>query len=71
MKACSLHDFMNELTPWLDKDFIRSASMQKDGRLVVNFLDGTKNVYSIDDCTQEQIVGVLADLEKKGIKTVI
>ena len=70
MKACSLNDFMNELSPWLDKDYIRSASMLEDGRLVVKFIDGTKNVYTIDDCSQEQIVAVLADLEKKGIKIV-
>jgi hypothetical protein len=70
MKACSLNDFMNEMTPWLDKEHIRAAELKEDGRLVVYFLDGMKNVYTIDDCNREQIVAVLADLEKKGIKTV-
>ena len=69
MKTCSLNDFMAELRPWLDKDHIRAAELQEDGRLVVYFLDGMKNVYTIDDCSREQVVAVLADLKKKGIKT--
>jgi cation transport ATPase len=70
MKTCSLNDFMNELKPWLDKEHIRAAELQEDGRLVVYFLDGMKNVYTIDDCNRDQIVAALAELKKKGIKTV-
>lgn len=68
MKTCSLHDFMNELTPWLDKDHIRAVEVDGDGHVVVNFLDGMKNVYQVDDCNREQMNGILAELMNKGIK---
>ena len=44
MKRCSLHDFMEELNPWLDGDHIRSAELAEDGRFIIHFLDGMKNV---------------------------
>ena len=68
MKTCSLHDFMEELKPWLDKDHIRKAEMDEKGHLVVHFLDGMKNVYLIDDCNASQIQGVLKELKSKGIE---
>lgn len=67
MKKCSLNDFMEELKPWLDKDHIRAAGLREDGRLVLYFLDGMKNVYEIDDCNTQQVNKVLGDLKKKGI----
>lgn len=67
MKTCSLHDFMEELKPWLDKDHIRKAVLDENGHLVVHFLDGMKNVYHIDDCNAGQIQNVLSDLKKRGI----
>ena len=68
MKTCSLNDFMGELSPWLDKEHIRSVVLDKNGHVVVYFLDGMKNVYDIDDCQWDQIKNVLDDLKKKGIK---
>lgn len=68
MKTCSLNEFMAELTPWLDKDHIRSATLDEKGRLILVFLDGMKNVYEIDDCNKSQIKGVLDDLKQKGIR---
>lgn len=67
MKTCSLHDFMNELNPWLDSDHIRTVTVDPDGAMVVHFADGMKNVYSIDDCNREQINAVLADLRQRGL----
>ena len=67
MKTCSLNDFMAELTPWLDKDHVRSAELDDNGHMIVHFMDGMKNVYDIDDCNREQVERVLADLKKKGI----
>lgn len=67
MKQCSLHDFMNELTPWLDKDHIRSAEVEGANRFILYFLDGMKNVYQVDDCNSEQVRSVVASLKKKGI----
>ncbi len=67
MKSCSLNEFMAELKPWLDKDHIRLATVDKDGLMVVHFMDGMKNIYEIDDCNREQIAAVLKDLKAKGI----
>lgn len=67
MKQCSLHDFMEELKPWLDTNHIRSAELSDEHRLIIHFLDGMKNVYHIDDCNEKQIRAVLSDLRKKGI----
>ena len=69
MKTCSLNDFMAELTPWLDKDYIRRAFMDVERRFVLEFNDGMKNVYLIDDCNEEQIKKVLKDLKKRGVAT--
>lgn len=60
---------MAELTPWLDKDYINRAYMDIERRFVLEFNDGTKNVYTIDDCNEEQIKKVLKDLKKKGVAT--
>ena len=67
MKTCSLHDFMEELKPWLDKEHIRKAEMDEKGHLIVHFLDGMKNVYVIDDCNAAQVKDVLKQLKSKGI----
>ena len=67
MKQCSLHDFMEELKPWLDTDHIRSVEVNGGDRLTIYFLDGMKNVYLIDDCTEKQIRAAVGDLKKKGI----
>ncbi|MCK5196314.1 MAG: hypothetical protein KAQ71_21060 [Desulfobulbaceae bacterium] len=69
MKTCSLNDFMAELTPWLDKDYIRRAFMDVERRFVLEFNDGMKNVYLIDDCNEDQIKKVLKDLKKRGVAT--
>lgn len=67
MKQCSLHDFMEELKPWLDTDYIRCAELGGEGRLTLYFLDGIKNVYQIDGCDEKHIGAVISDLRKKGI----
>jgi len=67
MKKCSLHDFMEELKPWLDKNHIRSGELSIDGHFIIHFLDGMKNVYQIDDCNREQVQAVISDLKRKGI----
>ncbi|MCB2182338.1 MAG: hypothetical protein KQH63_09955 [Desulfobulbaceae bacterium] len=69
MKTCSLHDFMKELSPWLDKDHIRKALIDEQGHFVIHFMDGMKNVYHVDDCNKSQINGVLKDLAARGVAT--
>lgn len=67
MKTCNLQDFMEELRPWLDKDHIKNVVLSGDGRLTLYFLDGMKNVYSIDDCNAAQMRDVLDKLRANGI----
>ena len=67
MRKCSLHDFMEELNPWLDGEHIRSAEIAENGGFIIHFLDGMKNVYQVDDCNSEQVRSVVASLKKKGI----
>ncbi len=68
MKTCSLNDFMEELRPWLDGDHVHRARIDEHGHLVLHFLDGTKNVYQLDDCSRQQVEKVLADLKRHGIR---
>lgn len=63
MKTCSLDDFMAEMKPWLDRAYIRSAFIDTSGNFVLQFLDGTQNIYSIDDCSSQQIHKVLRELK--------
>ena len=67
MKSCSMNDFMQELAPWLDKDYIREARLDDDGNIVLLFQDGVRDVFQIDDCTKAQIDGIFKDLKDKGI----
>jgi hypothetical protein len=67
MKACSLNDFMQELAPWLSGDYIREVYLDENGHVVLLFLDGVRNAYHIDDCTELQVKLMLEDLKKKGV----
>ena len=67
MKSCSMNDFMKELAPWLDKDYIREAQLEENGNIVLRFQDGVSDVFQIDDCTKEQVGKILNDLKDKGI----
>ncbi len=67
MKRCSLNNFLTEIKPWLDSDYIRKSGITEKGHFYLAFTDGTKHVYIIDDCRQHQVDQVLIDLEAKGI----
>ena len=69
MKTCSLNDFMAELKPWLGKDYIRKAHVNDEGHFVLEFIDGMKNIYHIDDCNKNQVKKVLKDLAREGVAT--
>jgi hypothetical protein len=69
MKTCSLHDFISELTPWLDSHYIHRAQVDEQSQFILHFTDGTKNVYNIEDCNQAQIENVLTRLNELGITT--
>lgn len=70
MKTCALLDFMAEMKPWLDKEYIRGAYIDAKGNFVLQFVDGTRNVYAISDCSKQQLKRVLLDLQLSGIHTV-
>ncbi len=67
MKTCSLNDFLEELNPWLDKDYIKEAHVNDKGHFIMYFRDGMKHVYSIDDCNESQIAKIITSLKSKGI----
>lgn len=67
MKACSLSNLMEEITPWLDQAYIHDVEVDANHRVVLHFVDGMKNVYQVDDCTREQLAAILEDLKARGI----
>lgn len=69
MKTCSLDDFLTEMQPWLENDYIRKAHLDDNGHFVLLFRDGMKNLYNIDDCNQGHIDQILKDLAARGIAT--
>ncbi|MDR4498776.1 MAG: hypothetical protein MRK02_12780 [Candidatus Scalindua sp.] len=68
MNTCSLSEFMQTLTPWLSSDYLKKASLDNKGHLILLFTDGIQNVYNIDDCTEPQLKEILDNLKKKGIQ---
>ncbi|MCF8056889.1 MAG: hypothetical protein K9K37_09645 [Desulfocapsa sp.] len=68
MKQCSLSQFTESLTPWLDNNYIRSVTLRDDDRVVFSFVDGVNDVYEINDCNRSEIDKVCRDLQEKGIK---
>ncbi|UCD88207.1 MAG: hypothetical protein JSV01_10855 [Desulfobacterales bacterium] len=67
MRTCSLDDFIQELTPWLSRDYIREVYLDEKGDVVVMFLDGVRNGYHIDNCTQAEVKAALSDLKDRGL----
>ena len=67
MKECSLNVFLEEINPWLDKNYIRSAETNDKGHFILHFLDGTKHDYLINDCNEEQVKDVMSKLKAQGI----
>ena len=67
MKSCSMKDFMQELAPWLDKNYIREARLDDDGNIVLLFQDGVRDVFQTGDCTKEQTDGIFKDFKDNGI----
>ncbi|MHC4139293.1 MAG: hypothetical protein ACYSR1_05480 [Planctomycetota bacterium] len=68
MRTCSLADFMEVITPWLSNEFLKRVYKDEKGHLLLLFRDGVKDVYQIEDCTEEQLRDVLEDIKEKGIQ---
>ncbi|KHE90713.1 MAG: hypothetical protein K8F52_07755 [Candidatus Scalindua rubra] len=68
MKTCNITDFMGIITPWLSSDYLRRVYKDDKGHLLLEFRDGVKDVYQIEDCTDEQLKEVLVGFKEKGIQ---
>jgi len=66
MKTCSLNKFLEAVKPWIDSDYIRRAHLDAEGGFVLNFADGVKNVYRIDDCNKAPLELVLKEFKEMG-----
>ncbi len=67
MKECSLNNFLDEVGPWLNDQFIHKAEADGKGNFLLHFLDGTKHAYAISDCNEREVTLVLDNLKSKGI----
>ena len=67
METCKLIDLLKVLEPWLDRDYIRKVVLTENGHLVFFFTDGGQKDYLVDDCSKGQLIGILSDIQKKGI----
>jgi hypothetical protein len=67
MEACKFNDFLKVLKPWLDRDYIRKVYLTDQDQLVVYFADGGQKEYLIDDCSKEQLKGIIEDIQQCGI----
>ena len=47
METCSLNDFLEELNPWLDKDYIKEVHVDDKGHSILYFRDGMKNAHGV------------------------
>ena len=68
MRTCSLTDFMEVITPWLSNEYLKRVYKNEKDHLLLLFRDGVKDVYQIEDCTEEQLRDVLEEIKEKGIQ---
>ena len=67
MESCTLNGFMAVLQPWLNDDYVAEAYVNEHNQVVLQFTDGVKKIFRIDDCTAHQLAAVLEDLRSRGI----
>lgn len=67
MKQCSLNQFTESLSPWLNDNYIHRVTLRDDDKIVFSFIDGVSDVYEISDCNRPQIDKVCRELQKRGI----
>ena len=70
MKTCTLNDFLAAVNPWIDNAYVRNAYLNSDGHFVLNFTDGVKNIYQINDCNIGQLESILSEFKQKGIQVI-
>ena len=67
METCSFVQFMHTLKPWLNRDYIRKAFIDARGDLRLMFVDGGERVFRIEDCSRNNLSGILQELNGKGV----
>jgi hypothetical protein len=65
--TCTFIDFVEALKPWLKDDKIKQASFDREGKFMVVFEDGAKNIYQVDDCTVKQVDEAVELMIKNGV----
>lgn len=70
MQNCHLADFIQTLTPWLDRDYIQKAVIDARGHFHLQFADGGEQVYAVDDCNAEQFEEIVALLKQNNIPVI-
>jgi hypothetical protein len=69
-KTCTLNEFLLAVKPWISDEYIRKAYLDDEGNLVLDFRDGVRNVYQIDNCAAGQMKNILRDFRKAGIEVI-
>ena len=67
INTCTFTDFMQTLKPWLKWYKIKQASFDGNGKFTVEFADGAKNLYHVDDCTSLQLEEAIELLKEHGV----
>jgi hypothetical protein len=67
METCKLNELLKVFEPWLDRDYIRKVVLTENDHLLFFFTDGGQKDYLVDDCSKDQLISILSDIQKKGI----
>lgn len=67
MKKCSISDFREIISPWLSSDYLQKVYKDDKGHLILLFTDGVKDLYQIEDCSDDQLKEIFDELKKNGI----
>jgi hypothetical protein len=59
---------MKIITPWLSSEYLRRVYKDDKGHILLEFRDGVKEIYQIENCTEERLNEVLEGFKGKGIQ---
>ena len=67
MTTCTFIDFIQALTPWLNRDYIQQARFDDNGNFTLMLVDGGQKVYHVDDCTAAQLKEAIELIKKNNV----
>ena len=67
MTTCTFIDFIQALTPWLNRDYVQQARFDDKGNFTLMLVDGGQKVYHVDDCTAAQLKEAIELMKKNNI----